>query len=300
MDHMEQPDAMLNDLVDGGNGTRAYVPESNADPLVFFNLHAQPFTDNVNPEFFYRTEAHEEAFLAMKRCIDEHISLGLTTAISGTGKTLLTQVLIHELDPRKFQPILVLCHPGMTGTGLLKEIADELKLEFPNNRRSTQDLIWAIQAHIISLYIKGMRLVLIIDEVHFLGAQPLHILRTLSNLEVPERKLVTVLLFGEQSFMKKMERPEYKSVFSRMFTRVEVRPLRGDEIAQYVKFRLLVAGGRPALFAEDAFGPLEELSGGIPRELNRICHNALIWAARHGQDSITAETMKQLVEAHRV
>lgn len=300
MDSMDQPEAMLNELVDNGNGARAYVPESNADPLVFFNLHAQPFTDNVNPDFFYRTEAHEEAFLAMKRCIDEHISLGLTTAISGTGKTLLTQVLIHELDPRKFQPILVLCHPGMTGTGLLKEIADELKLEFPNHRRSTQDLIWAIQAHIIGLYIKGMRLVLIIDEVHFLGAQPLHILRTLSNLEVPERKLVTVLLFGEQSFMKKMERPEYKSVFSRMFTRVEVRPLRGDEIAQYVKFRLLVAGGRPALFAEDAFGALEELSQGIPRELNRICHNALIWAARHGEESITANTMKELVKAHRV
>ncbi|MEN6625450.1 MAG: AAA family ATPase [Candidatus Sumerlaeia bacterium] len=299
MDQMENPEAFLNELIDKGDGSRAVVPETNADPVEFFNLHAQPFNDNVNPEFFYRTEAHEEAFLAMKRCIDEHISLGLTTAISGTGKTLLTQVLIQELDPRKFQPILILCHPGMTGNGLLREIADELKLEMPK-RRTTQDLIWAIQAHIISLYIKGLRLVLIIDEVHFLTAEPLHILRTLSNLEVPERKLVTVLLFGEQCFLEKMKRPDFKAVFSRMFTRVELRPLRGQEIAQYVKFRLLVAGGRPALFADDVFAPLEGLSQGIPRELNRICHNALIWAARHGQESITAETLRQLVEAHRV
>src|SRR5205807_10181826 len=141
----------------------------------------------------------EEAFIAMKQCIEEHIALGLCTAISGTGKTLLTQVLINELDPRKYQPLLVLAYPSMTRTALLQEIARELKLENLPARANTHNLIGAIQGHIINSYLKGVRLILIIDEVHFLGADSLQILRTLSNIELPEQKLVTVLLFGEQS-----------------------------------------------------------------------------------------------------
>lgn len=283
-----------------GDGGREVIGERTADPLRHFGLTAQPFADNVNPEYFFRTEAHEEAFIAMKRCIEEHVSLGLTTAISGTGKTLLTQVLMQELDPRKYQPLLVLAYPGMARTALLKEIAHELKLDLAHARTTTHDLIAAIQGHIINLYMKGQRLVLIIDEVHFLGADALHILRTLSNIELPEQKLVTVLLFGEQSFMDKMKQPAFKSVFSRMFARTELRPLHAHEIEQYVKFRLLMAGGAPGIIGDDAFAPLHALSGGIPREINRVCHNALALAARTGTKRITAELLAALQTNHKI
>lgn len=293
----------LNHLLDEADklgGGRVQVPERTSDPVRHFNLVGPPFADNVNPDVFFRTEAHEEAFLAMKRCIDEHVSLGLTTAISGTGKTLLTQVIIHELDPRLFQTVLVLAHPGMSRTGLLKEIAAELGLPDLPKRPSTHALISAIQGHIINLYLKGMRLVLIIDEVHFLGADTLHILRTLSNIEVPEQKLVTVLLFGEQSFLKKVRQPAFKSVFSRMFARTELRPLHRSEIDQYVKFRILLVGGRPNLIEPDLFDELYAYSGGIPREINRICHNALTLAARRGEPSIGAHTLTRLKQDKRI
>ncbi len=279
---------------------REAFPERSANPLRHFSLTTQPFADNVNPDYFFRTEAHEEAFLAMKRCIEEHISLGLTTAISGTGKTLLTQVLIHELDPRQYQPILVLAYPGMSRSALLREIAGELKLEDVPPRANMHTLVTAIQAYIIQLYLKGIRLVLIIDEVHFLGADSLHILRTLSNIEVPERKLVTVLLFGEQIFLKKLEHPNFKSVFSRMFSRVELRPLHATEVPQYVKFRWLMAGGRPAVFGDEVFDRLHALTGGIPREINRLCHNVVAHAARRGEERITADLLDQLAQNGRI
>jgi type II secretory pathway predicted ATPase ExeA len=66
----------LEKLVDASHAhaPREQVHETSADPLKMFRLAAQPFADNVNPEFFFRTEAHEEAFLAMKQCIEEHVS----------------------------------------------------------------------------------------------------------------------------------------------------------------------------------------------------------------------------------
>jgi general secretion pathway protein A len=304
----EGMDQDLEGLVDGaanGNGagrrvSRERIEEASADPVKMFSLAAQPFADNVNPEFFFRTEAHEEAFMAMKQCIEEHVSLGLTTAISGTGKTLLTQVLLQELDPRLYKPILVLAYPGMSRTALLREIVAELKVENLPARLTTHAVIAAIQGHIINLYLKGMRLVLIIDEVHFLSADSLHILRTLSNIEVPEQKLVTVLLFGEQSFLTKLQNPAYRSVFSRMFARTDIRPLKRTEVEQYVKFRLLMAAGNPGLFSEDSYDLISDLSQGIPREVNRICHVSLGVAARHGARQVTGEMIQQLREKHRI
>ena len=79
-------------------GSRERFEEASARPLKQFKLTSHPFADSVNPQYFFRTEAHEEAFIEMKRCIEDNAALGLTTAVSGTGKTLLTQVLLQELD----------------------------------------------------------------------------------------------------------------------------------------------------------------------------------------------------------
>jgi general secretion pathway protein A len=297
--HHHESDAEIVELInDGGTKPgRAAIHEDSALPIKHFKLSSHPFSDSVNPNYFFRTEAHEEAFLAMKQCIEDNVALGLTTAISGTGKTLLTQVLLQGLDPRKYQAILVLAYPGMSRTALLRELLSELKAEKVPERGGVHQLVSAIQQHIIQQYIRGIRLVVIIDEVHFLSADALHVLRTLSNIEFPDHKLVTVLLFGENSFLTKMKNAAFRSVFSRMFTRLELRPLHRHEVEQYVKYRLLVAGGRPNLIAASAFDPLFERSHGIPREINRICHNALALAAKEGKSELDGSLIARIPPA---
>lgn len=253
-----------------------------------FRLRENPFGDSVNPNYFFRTESHEDAFIRMRKCIDEHISLGLTTAPSGTGKTLLTQILLSELDAARYEPILVLAYPGMKRLGLLREVAQEMGVEL-NARATLHQSMECIYNGIVSLHQTGRKLVIIIDECHFLGVEALQMVRTLSNLELPERKLVTILLFGEESFLEKMGRPEYASIFNRMFVRTHLRALSLEETQQYVKFRCLVSGGAPGLFRPDYYPRLHEVSRGIPREINRLCHNALFEAARAGAENVGPE-----------
>lgn len=293
----------LDELVDDSplSGRRETIEENSQLPLRHFRLTAHPFMDSVNPEFFFRTQAHEEAFIQMKRCIEDNVSLGLATAISGAGKTLLTQVLLQELDPRRYKAILVLAYPGMTRTGLLREIMNEMGLEGGDRPRAQlHDMIASIQQRIVDLYGEGVRLVLVIDEVHFLSAEALHVLRTLSNIELPENKLVTVLLFGERVFLDKMKHPSFRSIFSRMFVRAEIRPLMPDEVRQYVKFRLLLAGGSPAMFSGDALDALAKASAGIPREINRIGHNAMSIAAREGRPVVDGAIVRRIPAAQPI
>lgn len=264
-----------------------------AHPLLrHFGLQSQPFLDNLSPEFFFRTEAHEQAWSKMMRCIEDDISIGMTLAPSGTGKTFLTQILLSELDRERYLPVLVLVYPGMTRTSLLVELFRELTGEAPAPKLTAAKLIIRVQDEIIALHRAGRKLVVIIDEAHFLRADCLHILRTLSNIEIPEKKLVTVLLFGEEVFQQKLAKPQFKSVLSRAFVRADLRALRAGEVEQYVKFRLLIASGRPTLFASSCMQVIADKSQGIPREINRLCHNALYSAADEDANTVEARHIR--------
>ncbi|HBF35590.1 TPA: hypothetical protein DDW35_13595 [Candidatus Sumerlaeota bacterium] len=288
-------DLCIADLLDDSpEPNRETMPEPAGprEPLALFRLRCHPFQDSVNPNFFFRTDAHENAFIAMKRCVEEDISLGLTTAVSGTGKTLLTQVLLQDLAANpKYRPILSLIYPKMSRASLLQDICSELDID-ATKRAFTRDVVNLIQQKIMELHTQGIKLVLLIDEVHFLDADNLHVLRTLSNIEIPEKKLLTVLLFGEDCFLKKLENPIYKSILNRMFTRVQLRELTRDEVEQYVKYRLLLAGGSPKLFDSSCFDALAQMSGGVPREINRICYNAMRQAAELGRKSIGTDLLE--------
>src|SRR5438874_12823701 len=117
------------DLVDDSSGANAEFEGQSTLAVKHFRFRENPFVDSVNPQFFFRTEAHEDAYIKMKKCIEEHVAVGLTTAMSGTGKTLLTQILLNELEPARFEPILVLAYPGMTRAGLLREVAAEVGID---------------------------------------------------------------------------------------------------------------------------------------------------------------------------
>lgn len=282
------------DLVDGySSGADAEFGERTSVAVKHFGFRENPFLDSVNPQFFFRTEAHEDAYIKMKKCIEENIAIGLTTALSGTGKTLLTQILLTELEPEHYEPILVLAYPGMTRTALLREVAMETGVQDLAPRAPLHTIMAAIQDRIVELHRGGRKLVIIIDECHFLGVEALQMVRTLSNIELPEKKLITILLFGEDSFLAKMNKPEYASVFNRMFVRARLRPLSEDETRQYVKFRCLVSGGRAGIFSEEFFAALHRLSGGVPRQINRLCHTAMFEAARGGMPLVGKEQLPQ-------
>lgn len=268
---------------------------NTTDPLKYFGFNCNPFQDSVNPEFFFRTESHEDAYIKMKDSIENDISLGLTTAVAGTGKTLLTQILLSELPQEKYKSILILAYPQMSRTALLKEIVKEIGAGETTEKGNVHDYLEIIQDEIISLYKKHIKLIVIIDEVHFLDAKTLHILRTLSNIEIPEKKLITVLLFGEDIFLKRMANPSYKSIFSRMFVRAQLRPLLVNEVEQYIKFRCLVAGGNAAIFSQDCYETIYKYSKGIPRDINRIAYNAMVFAAESGIKTISAQFLKEII-----
>ncbi len=261
-------------------------PARERDFLSFFDMIDNPFSDSVNPAFFYRTDAHDLAFIRMMMVIEHDVSLGLVTGLSGTGKTLVSQMILRNLDPSKYLPALVLVCPNMSKIALLREILTEAGVPLPEPPFTTHDLLKLLSDTIIRLHEQGEKLVILIDECHFLSSECLHILRTISNIEIPERKLVTCVLFGEQKFLKRLENPSYESLRNRMYLRSELGALEPQEAEQYIKFRLMVVGGDENLFEAPAVAAIHSASGGICRGINRLCMQSMIQAFTDGKRKI--------------
>jgi general secretion pathway protein A len=265
----------------------APLPETNF--VRYYGLRENPFADCVHPGFFYRTESHAEAFRSMLLAVEFKASLGLVTGPSGTGKTLVSQLLLEHLGALPVCAVLVLVTPGMSKTGLLKEILAELSVPLPVGVVSVQDLVRLLSNHIIDRQQQGQRVVLIIDEAHLLTADCMHIVRTISNIETPQEKLVTCLLFGETRLLERLKHPGYESLRNRIYLRSALAPLTAEDAAQFVKYRLMVVGRVDELFTERAQRALHEHSAGICRTLNKLCMLSLAEGALRQRPVIDAD-----------
>ena len=74
-----------------------------------------------------------------------------------------------------------------------------------------------------------------------------------------------------------MEDPNLRQMKQRVSLRCELHPMTEGETAAYMAKRIGTAGGEPArLFTREAVQLIHRYSGGVPRVINVICHNALV------------------------
>jgi type II secretory pathway predicted ATPase ExeA len=255
-----------------------------------YGLRENPFGDTVGLEYYFKSAAHEEAYLRLAATVRDGIALGLVTGPSGAGKTIVSQLLLQGLDRGAAQVVLALVTPEMSRMALLRELLREAGVtEMPARSR---DLLELLHELMLALQREGKRLVVIIDEAHFLSSEALHVLRTLSNLESPGAKLCTCLLFAESRFLRRLEHPVHSSLATRIFHRIALRPLTEEETSQYLTFRLLVGGGRPELFDDGSRRAIFAASGGVCRNINRLAYLALDAGWRRGCERITADLVE--------
>ena len=255
-----------------------------------FGLKKNPFQDTLDTDLFFRTRQHEEALIKVKIGIEDRHALILLAGQSGTGKTLVSQLVLRGLDQETNIPAFVYAYPGMGKGPLLAAILTEIGVEQPE--RFTHQRLRQLQEQALSLYDKGKRLVILIDEAHFLKADALHLLRTLSNLETEHEKLVTVVLVAEKSLVHRLQRPTYNSLRGRITFSVGLEPLTSMETEQFIKFRLLKCGGPVHLLDDDGYKLVHRISKGVPREINRLLYNGFIEALTSNQEALTSGIIK--------
>ncbi len=254
----------------------------------FFQLSGKPFSKTPDPAFLYESPIHAEALARLELAVEDR-ELALLLGDVGSGKTTLTRALIDRLGD-SITPVL-LTNPKVTPVQLLRLIAERIGIgQLPKNRTEVHE---KISDRLFQLHEQSRPVVLIIDEAQLIsGKSTFDEIRLLTNFQLDDTNLLAVILAGQPELSQKLARPSYEALCQRIGFTCRLGPLTREETGKYVAHRLKIAGARDGLFAPEAVDLLFKLSGGIPRVLNSIAHNALIDAFSKDESSVSAQNVE--------
>ena len=150
----------------------------------FYNFTEQPFNITSDPEFFFPSQHHKEAFSHVVYGIEQRKGILIITGEIGTGKTTICRTLLSQLQSN-VKTALVL-NPYFSELQLLQFIIKDLGIE--GHFRNKLSLLAALNDFLIEQSSLGNNVVLVIDEAQNLKINQLEQIRLLSNLETEKEK----------------------------------------------------------------------------------------------------------------
>jgi type II secretory pathway predicted ATPase ExeA/LysM repeat protein len=206
-------------------------------------------------------------------------------------------MIVHHLLgrlPRSIKPILI-PYPEGEYIEILRYIARVLKVD-PQGK-GVYDLADEVKAALTKASLDGKQVVLIIDEAHLLSIGSLEHIRLLSNIETTEKKLLQILLIGQNELSHKLHRRDMRQLRQRINVNRLLSPMNPSETTGYMDHRLGVAGSCfDKCFESGCEKTIYKMTRGVPRSINRLCYTALLICMTEKRDKVTGRILKK---AHR-
>ena len=249
-------------------------PDLQAAFLEHFLLDREPFSLTADPEFLYQSPGHAEAIAALELAVHQGRGLAVLTGEVGTGKSTLVASLA---DSWRAHAEIAIVNAGILDFDEVLTLA-LAEFSLPDIGSNRSDRLQILRGHLEALAEKGRLAVLIIDEAQNLSDEAFEQLRLLLNIETTKAKLLQILLVGQPELRARLARQKLRHVADRIAIRAHLEPLEKQEAVRYVEHRLRVAGSKRELISDSALADIVKASGGVPRQLNILCHNALLFA----------------------
>lgn len=240
-----------------------------------FSLSGPPFQFTPSADVLYPSKSHKEALAALEWGL-LHEPSGLTLLIGepGTGKTtLISSVLSRHLEHVRTAYI---ANPRLSFDEILQVIGRQLGIAFTSPQRLAR--LDAID-EFLAKHSKHDRVTVIVDEAQVMPDRVLEELRLLSNYTPDRQNALRFVFVGQTEFLRRLESSNLRQLNERIGARAMLSRLQPGEIQEYIDFRLRARGGSARdIFAPSALRHIAEHSGGIPRRINVLCHNAMLLA----------------------
>ena len=239
-----------------------------------FGLQAEPFSLTPDPAFLYRSPGHAEALAALEIGLRSRRGFMVMIGEVGTGKTTLLYSLLTRLGSEVRTAYI--SNTKLSFDDMLQEALTDFGIPCPGLDRL--DRLMTLNTFLRRCAVEDTTAALVIDEAQNLDGEAFENLRLLSNFETFTSKLLQIVLVGQPELEIKLRHPSLRQVAERVAVHCHVNPLSRAESRKYVQHRLECAGGSFALFSPAALRLLLRRAHGIPRRINIICHNALLFA----------------------
>jgi general secretion pathway protein A len=257
--------------------------------LSHYNLTEKPFQLSPDPKFLWLGEQHKEALASLEHGIRATKGFILLTGDVGTGKTTLINAIIRRWKDNSV--IASVSDPQMEIIDFYNFLAHSFKME--RKFESKGDFLVKFSHLLFTLYKNNKKLVLIIDEAQRLNHELLEEIRHLSNIELQNTKLLSIILAGQNELNGVLRQDINKPIRQRIAINYHLKPLSKKETKDYLRHRLKIAGTERRIFKADALPEIMSFSKGYPRLINSICDHSLLTGYVKGVQEIDAKIIKE-------
>ena len=260
--------------------------------LAYFGFSSVPFGKEVNDADLWLPPSKQDVVDGLCEAAQEH-ECALLLGDPGLGKTCVLRAVRQRLPPTDYR--LTYCHNATLGKrDFYRQLCVALGL---SPKATAAAVFYAVSSHVEELGKERLHPVFLLDEAHLLHADTLDHLHILLNYEWDSRALLSLVLIGLPELLDRLEMRKNRSLFSRIHRRVVLAPLTLDDTADYLRFRLRLAGCDRELFALEAVALLHEHAVGALRDLDRIATTALRESARLKRKTVDVETLQRILDS---
>ncbi len=241
----------------------------------FYGLKELPFISSPDERYYYDSPQHSRAIIRLSYVAENMLGLGVLIGDIGTGKTTISRKMLETFSNRDDYAValLVIVHSEITPLWILQRIAMQLGVrEVPNSK---VEIISLVYKQLMKLRKAGKKTIIMIDEANMLTSKEImEEFRGLLNMEYGGQHLLTFLMFGMPELEPNLRQDP--PLYERINVRQVLKPLDVNSVAEYIKYRLKVAGANEIPFSKEAIINIAKYSKGKPRLINTLCDNALL------------------------
>jgi len=255
------------------------LEQSVADPryLEFFGLTKSPFGRLLDPNRLFPTEQYSLLTEHLVNASTHTDSLVVICGADGSGKSTLIDRFTASLDDHMYCVVInETCHGEVQFyRAFLTQIG------FEDISGTASELRHITKEFLVCRGIAGDHVLLIIDNAHMTDPIILEQLRWICEIKIKDRRVISVVLAGNADLVHVINAPAMSQIKFSSQVIFKIRNYSREETASYVWHSLRLAGGSDGVkLANEANLLIHRYSGGIPREINRLCNEMLAEAYR--------------------
>src|SRR5271156_6709030 len=258
--------------------------------LEYYNLVEQPFGVTPDSRFLYLGPKHREALASLVYGTETNRGFLALIAQPGMGKTSLLFQYLEWLRDRTRSAFLF--QTDCDSREFMRHLLTDLGIDAEG--KDLPGMHAALNQVLAEEMRAGRRFILVIDEAQNLDEKVLESVRLLSNFETPWMKLMQIVISGQPQLAERLTRPSMAQLRQRISSVIRIEPFTAEETGEYMDHRLGVGEytGEP-LFTVGARLLIAKQSGGIPRNINTLCFNAMSVAYGIGAHQVDVKMVRE-------
>lgn len=258
----------------------------------------EPFSKPLYSEFFWAGENQKAALGGMRKNILANNQEGVLLLIGeeGHGKTTLVDILVSRIQ-NNVTIGRVIVDPEESST-FLNSICRSFGLN--NDTMSKIDFYLSFTSHLNRLLNNtGKKSLLIVQNGEHLTEELLEDLAQIAGMEYDGRKLISILLVGDQKLMEMIESSKNSVLKNNLLFLCKTNALSKEDSSRYITHRLKIAGNSSQIFTDEAMERIFEITKGNLGEINTLCTQAISIGSALEHKSIDTDIIDECIGVYK-